>query len=237
MRLRRERSRIVDFGCRLLAAGLTTGTGGNLSLFRRDQGLVAVSPSGIPYPEMTPGDVVLVDLDGRVAQGDRRPTSELAFHLALYRARPDVNAVVHAHSPWATTVACLGWELPAVHYLVGFAGKKVPLAPYATFGTPELARNTVEALGRHQAVLLANHGLVAVGSDLPQAFAVAEEIEFVARIYVQAKAAGEPVILPDDEMDRVVEKFRTYGRHRGARTGVPAAQAAAGRPRRPKERG
>lgn len=240
MRLRRERSQIVAFGCRLLAAGLTTGSGGNLSRFRRDQGLLAVSPSGIPYPEMAPGDVVLVDLEGRVVEGDRRPTSELAFHLAIYRARPDVGAVVHTHSPWATTVACLGWELPPVHYLVGFAGKKVPLAAYATFGTPELARNTTGALGSHQAVLLANHGLVAVGPDLPQAFGVAEEIELVARIYVQAKAAGEPVILPDEEMDRVVEKFRTYGQ-RGAgdraRSGARPGQARAGGPRRPGGRG
>ncbi|MEW6490257.1 MAG: L-fuculose-phosphate aldolase [Thermodesulfobacteriota bacterium] len=240
MRLRRERSQIVEFGCRLLSAGLTTGSGGNLSLLRRDTGLIAVSPSGLPYPEMTPGDVVLVDLDGRVEEGACRPTSELAFHLAIYHSRPEVNAVVHTHSPWATTVACLGWELPPVHYLVGFAGKKVPLAPYATFGTPELARNTARALGSHQAVLLANHGLVAVGSDLPQAFAVAEEIELVARIYVQAKAAGEPVILPDEEMDRVVEKFRAYGQRGqrgGARAGARPGRAAAGRPRRSGGRG
>jgi L-fuculose-phosphate aldolase len=209
--MRRERAEVVRFGVRLLSAALTTGAGGNLSVLRRDTGLVAVTPSGVEYPAMKPGDVVVVDLDGRVQEGRLQPTSELAFHLALYRARADVNAVVHTHSPWATTVACLGWELPAVHYLVGFSGKKVPLALYATFGTSTLARSAAEALGDFNAVLLANHGLIAVGPDLARAFAVAEEIELVARIYLQAKAVGEPVILSDDEMDRVVARFRTYG--------------------------
>ncbi len=172
-------------------------------------------------------------VQGRVQEGRLQPSSELAFHLAIYRARPDVNAVVHAHSPWATTVACLGWELPAVHYLVGFAGKKVPLAPYATFGTPELASNAAAALGAHNAVLLANHGLVAVGPNLAAAFAVAEEIELVARIYLQAKAAGEPVILGDEEMDRVVAKFRTYGQRGPAPSAAAPGRGAVGRRRRP----
>ncbi len=233
MRMRKERTEIVRFGQRLLSAGLTTGAGGNLSTFRRDRGLVAVSPSGVEYPALRPGDVVLVDPQGRVREGDLRPSSELAFHLALYEARPDAGAVVHTHSPWATTVACLGWELPAVHYLVGFAGRKVPLAPYATFGTPELARSAAAALGAHNAVLLANHGLIAVGPDLATAFTVAEEIELVARIYLQAKAAGEPVILPDAEMDRVVEKFRTYGQRGGRPKAAASGRGAAGPHRRP----
>ncbi|MFU8856529.1 MAG: L-fuculose-phosphate aldolase [Deferrisomatales bacterium] len=211
MRLRKERSQIVRFGQRLLSAGLTTGSGGNLSVFRRDASLVAITPSGVEYPDLRPGDVVLVDPEGQVREGALCPSSELALHLAFYGARPDVAAVVHTHSPWAATLACLGWELPAVHYLVGFAGRKVPLAPYATFGTPELARNAVEALGDRNAVLLANHGLAAVGPTLAQAFSVAEEIEWVARVYLQAKAVGEPAILPDEEMGRVVERFRTYG--------------------------
>lgn len=226
MRLRNERSQIVQFGLRLLSAGLTTGSGGNLSVFQREAGLVAVTPSGVEYPEMRPGDVVLVDPEGRPREGSLEPTSELAFHLAFYRARPDVNAVVHTHSPWATTVACLGWELPAVHYLVGFAGRKVPLAPYATFGTPELAGNAVDALEAHNAVLLANHGLAAVGANLAQAFTVAEEIEWVARVYLQAKAAGEPVILADAEMDRIVKRFRTYGQKSGAGRGRGAPRGA-----------
>jgi len=232
MRLRRERSEVVSYGVKLLAAGLTTGSGGNLSIFRRDAGAIAVTPSGVEYPSLKPGDVVLVDPRGNPQEeGPWTASSELPFHLSIYDARPDVSAVVHTHSPWATTVACLGWELPAVHYLVGFAGKKVPLAPYATFGTPRLAENAVRALGGGNAVLLANHGLVAVGPNLGRAFAVAEEIELVARIYLQAKAAGEPVILPDEEMDRVVEKFRTYGQPR-ATAAAPGSAGAEPRRRR-----
>ena len=133
------------------------------------------------------------------------------MHLEVYRRRPDVNAVVHAHSVFATTIACMGWELPAVHYLVGFSGYKVPLAKYATYGTPELARNTADALGSFNAVLMANHGLLAVGPTMLGAFSTAEEIELVAQIYVRAKAMGDPVILPREEMEVVIGKFADYG--------------------------
>ncbi|MBW2356779.1 MAG: class II aldolase/adducin family protein, partial [Deltaproteobacteria bacterium] len=195
-----------------LAAGLTTGTGGNLSWCDRRRGLVAVSPSAVAYDRLTAGNVAVVDLEGRRVEGALAPSSELPFHLALYRHRPDVAAVVHTHSVYATTLACLHWEIPAVHYLVGFAGPKVPLAPYATYGTEALARGVVDAIGSANAVLLANHGMIAVGADLDKAFAVAEEIELVARIYYQAKAVGTPRILPDDEMRRVVERFKSYGK-------------------------
>lgn len=211
MLLEPERSLLVEYGMRMVQAGLTTGTGGNLSLIRREEALLAVTPTGIAYDRLTPGDVVVLTLEGAVVDGNRKPTSELGFHQALYRARPDAGAVVHTHSPYATTMACLGWEIPAVHYLVGFSGRKVPLAPYATFGTPELAENVVAAIDGYNAVLLANHGLVTVGADLPTAFAAAEEIEFVARIYYQTRSVGTPRILPDEEMARVIEKFRTYG--------------------------
>jgi len=216
MLLRNERSEIVRFGNRMLAAGLTTGTGGNLSTFAREQGVMAISPSGIEYAEMEPADVPLVDGDGACVDGGRKPSSELDFHLALYRKRPDIRAVVHTHSVYATTMACLNWEIPAVHYLVAFSGLKVPLAPYATFGTPELAAGVAESIGGYNAVLLANHGLVTVGPNLATAFAVAEEIELVARIYYQARCIGKPVILPNEEMERVVAKFADYGRKGGS---------------------
>jgi L-fuculose-phosphate aldolase len=209
--LKREREEIVAFGNKLLGARLTVGSGGNLSLLRRRRGLVAISPSGVEYPQMTPQDVVVVDRDGCVRQGARAPSSELGIHLALYRRRSDVAAVVHTHSVYATTLACLGWELPAAHYLVAFSGVKVPLAPYATFGTPQLADNVVEAIGDFNAVLMANHGLVAVGPSLARAFTVAEEIEFAARVYFQARCIGTPKILPEAEMQQVAAKFATYG--------------------------
>lgn len=211
MLLQNQRSDIIRFGRRLLTAGLTTGTGGNLSIYDRESDLIAISPSGVDYETMTLEQVPVVDPHGTVLQGDCSPSSELGFHLALYQQRDDIRAVVHTHSVYATTMACLNWEIPAVHYLVAFSGHKVPLAPYATFGSSQLADNVAGAIGEHNAVLLANHGLVTVGANLPTAFAAAEEIELVARIYYQAKCIGEPVILPADEMTRVIGKFASYG--------------------------
>ena len=206
-----QRAEIVHYGKKLITARLTTGTGGNLCILDPLSGLAAISPSGIEYEDMQPEDVVVVDLDGRIVHGRCTPSSELSAHLALYRQREDIRAVLHTHSVYASTLACLHWELPAVHYLVGFAGVKVPLAPYATYGSPELAANICTAIGGSNAVLLTNHGLIAVGGDLKSAYVIAEEIELVARIYYQARCAGDPVILPDEEMERVIEKFKNYG--------------------------
>jgi L-fuculose-phosphate aldolase len=210
MLLKKHRAAVVAHGRKMVAARLTTGTGGNLSIADRKHGLVAISPSAMEYHRMRPEDVVVLDLDGRPVEGDRKPSSELGFHLALYAKRPDVNAVVHTHSIYATTFACLNLEIPAVHYLIGFCGEKVPLAPYATFGSKALARHVAESIGTANAVLLANHGLVSVGKDLPAAFTVAEEIEMVARICFQAKCIGTPRILNAKEMAEVMEKFKTY---------------------------
>src|SRR6185369_17779500 len=122
MLLQEEREEIVRFGRKLVSAQLTSGTGGNLSIFNRSAGLIAISPSGIEYDEMEPSDVTLLDAGGVVVDGCRKPSSELGFHLALYRKRPEIRSVVHTHSVYATTMACLNWEIPAVHYLVAFSG-------------------------------------------------------------------------------------------------------------------
>ena len=211
LNLIKEREEIISFGLKMLTAGLTTGSGGNLSCFNRNEGLIAITPSGVEYPDLTPENILLMDPDGKVCQGEGKPSSEAGFHLALYQNRSDINAVVHTHSPYATTFACLNREIPPVHYLIAFAGNKLSVAPYATFGTLELADNIVGTIKNDHAVLLANHGLVAVGSSLINAFNTAEEIELVARIYYQAQCIGTPVILADEEMDRVKEKFKTYG--------------------------
>ncbi len=211
MLLEEERESVVQYGRNLINAQLTTGTGGNLSIYNRQEGLVAIKPSGVAYFDMTPMDIVVVDLDGNMVDGKFRPSSEMKFHLALYKYRTNINAVVHTHQVYATTLACLNWELPAVHYLVGMAGNKVPLAPYATYGSKELSDNLLKSIGDYNACLLANHGLVAVGATIAAAFAVAEEIEFVSRLYYQTKAIGDPVILSDDEMKEVIKKFKTYG--------------------------
>jgi len=212
MRLERERKEIVTFGRKLLASGLTAGTGGNLSIINRKKNWVAITPSGVDYLEMGSGDVVLVGMDGRLLETSRyKPSSELLFHLALYRKRQDIEGIVHTHSVYATTLATLGWEIPAFHYLVAYSGRKVPLAAYATFGSEELACNVADAIGENNAVLMGSHGVVTTGPTLAKAFETAEIIEYIARVYYLAKGRGEPALLSDGEMDRVIEKFKTYG--------------------------
>jgi L-fuculose-phosphate aldolase len=212
MQLEKERKEIVKFGKKLLTSGLTAGTGGNLSVANRKKNLVAITPSGVDYLEMSPEDVVLVGMEGGLTETSKyNPSSELLFHLALYRGRQDIQAVVHTHSVYATTLASLGWEIPPFHYLVAYSGKKVPLASYATFGSEQLARNVAEAIGDNNAVLMESHGVITVGATLAKAFEAAEIIEYVARVYYLAKNLGEPTILSDEEMKKVIEKFKTYG--------------------------
>ncbi len=211
MRLEEERKSIVQYGRNLITAQLTTGKGGNLSIYNRAEGLVAIKPSGVGYFDMTPADVVVVDLDGNIVDGNLKPSSEIQFHLGLYKYRADINAVVHTHQIYATTIACLNWELPAVHYLVGVSGNKVPLAPYATYGSEELAESILKSIGNYNACLLANHGLVTVGANIDAAFATAEVIELVSRLYYQARCIGDPMILSNNEMKVVIKKFSTYG--------------------------
>jgi L-fuculose-phosphate aldolase len=215
MRLEKERKEIVTFGRKLLTSGLTAGTGGNLSIINRKKNLVAITPSGVDYLEMSPGDVVLVGTEGALAETSKhKPSSELLFHLALYRKRQDIQGIVHTHSVYATTLATLGWEIPPFHYLVAYSGRKVPLAAYATFGSEELARNVAGAIGENNAVLMGGHGVVTIGSTLAKAFETAEIVEYVARVYYLAKGRGEPAILSDEEMGTVMEKFKGYGRNK-----------------------
>lgn len=211
MLLFEERHTIVEYGKKLITARLTTGSGGNLSVYNRREGLIAIKPSGVDYFAMEPEDVVVVSPQGEIIEGRLKPSSEIRFHLDLLNHRADINAVVHTHQVYATTIACLNWELPAVHYLVGFCGNKVPLAPYATYGTGELSENILSSMGNYNACLIANHGIVTVGADLEAAFVTAEELELVAQIFYQAKCLGEPVILPDQEMAEVCERFKSYG--------------------------
>jgi L-fuculose-phosphate aldolase len=213
MRLVKERREIVTFGRKLLSSGLTAGTGGNLSIANRKKNLVAITPSGVDYFQMSPQDIVLVGMGGEPIEASKHnPSSELLFHLALYRKRQDIQAIVHTHSVYATTLATLGWEIPAFHYLVAYSGRKVPLAAYATFGSEELARNVAGAIGENNAVLMKGHGVVAGGATLAKAFETAEIIEYLAQVYYLAKGLGEPTILSDEELNRVIEKFKSYGK-------------------------
>ena len=207
----KERKEVVDYCKMLISRGLTKGTGGNISLFNREANHMIISPSGIDYDVMTAEDVVVCDLQGNVINGDKKPSSEYPMHAIFYEKRTDINAIVHTHSLNATVLASLRWELPAVSYLVAYAGENVRCAKYASFGTPELATNAFEGMKDRQAVLLANHGLLAGSNNLPTAFSIAEEIEFCCEVYVKAKSIGNPVILDQTEMKSMAEKFKTYG--------------------------
>lgn len=206
-----EREQICRFGRRMIAERLTHGTSGNLSICNRKAGLLAISPSGLDYLETEPADIVVLDLDGKIVDGNRKPSSEYALHKLIYQGRDDISAVVHAHSTFATVLSCLGWELPAVHYMLTLAGDTVRCCQYATFGTEELAGNALEAMAQRNAVLLANHGLVAAGHDITAAFTIACEVEFCAEIYWRSRCVGNPVILAGSEMNTMKRLFRSYG--------------------------
>ncbi len=211
MLLKEEREEIVEYGKKLITSGLTKGTGGNLSIYNREKNLVAISPSGIDYFKVRPEDVVVVDLNGSIIEGDKKPSSELDMHLIFYRKRDDLDAIIHTHTVFATTIACLNTSLPAVHYMIALAGVDIRCADYATYGSKKLAENAFEAMKDRNAVLLANHGLLVGAKDLANALNTTEEIEYVAELYYRTKSIGEPVILDDQEMTLMLEKFKTYG--------------------------
>jgi L-fuculose-phosphate aldolase len=194
----------------MLDQGLTTGTGGNISARNGDR--VAISPSGMPYNEIDPEDVPIVDLNGNHLEGDRKPSSEFRMHTDVIRERDDVGGVVHTHSPYASTFASLGEPIPASHYLIAFIGNKIPVAPYETYGTAELAEVALDALGEeYNACLLEQHGVLAVGDSVEAAFEVALMVEYCARIHYQAVSIGEPNIVPDEEIETLLDRFADYG--------------------------
>lgn len=214
MLMEKEREQLIVYGKRLVEAGLTKGTGGNLSVFDRAQGYMAITPSGIDFFEIKPEDIVIMNLAEEVCEGTRTPSSEWEMHLLLYRERTDIDAVIHAHVKYATVLGCLRQNLPAAHYMIAVAGPDVRCADYATYGTHELAVNAAKGMENRKAVILANHGILSGAADLLNAFNIIEEVEYCAEIYVKAKAIGEPVILPEDEMARMAEKFKTYGQRK-----------------------
>ena len=202
---------IVRYCLKMLQTGLTSGTGGNISVFNRRSGKIALTPSGVEYDRMKEEDIVISDLDGNIVEGKLEPTSEKDLHLALYRSRSDVNAVVHVHSEYATTLASLGWEIPPFSYLVAVCGRKVPFVPYAPFGSVELAKTVSACMSEYQAVLMGNHGLVSVGKNLRCAYRTAETVEYLAGVYWRARCAGDPILLDEDQIEDAISRFKTYG--------------------------
>ena len=209
----RRRALLVTYQ-NLLTAGLGVGTSGNVSC-RLDTGLL-ITPTGVPPAEMSVPQLVAISLDGEALAGDQLlPSSEWHMHAAIYRARPDAQAIVHCHSRYATTLACAHRSIPAVHYMIAVAGaREIPLAPYATFGTDVLAQSCVSALGQGNACLLANHGQITLGSSCDHALKVAQEVEELAAIYWNTLLIGGAHELSDEHMAEVEEAFETYGQQR-----------------------
>jgi L-fuculose-phosphate aldolase len=202
--------RIIEAARRMNTSGMNQGRSGNVSA--RVEGGFLVTPTGVPYAELNPADLVFMRRDGERV-GTYTPSSEWRLHRDIYERRPEAGAIVHTHSPFATSLACLRRGIPPFHYEIAFAGgSDVRCAQYATFGTQELSHNALAALEDRWACLLANHGVVAIGRDIDDAFSMAAKVEALARLYWQALQAGEPVLLDEAEMARVLEKFRTYGR-------------------------
>lgn len=211
MLLKEEREKIVEYGMEMVNSGLAKGTSGNLSIFNRVEQLMAISPSGIDYLNIKPSDVMVINMQGEIIDGDKTPSSELQLHKIFYENRSDISAMVHTHSTYATTLSCLNLNLPATHYMLAVAGPDVRCAKYATFGTGELAKNAYEAMLDRKAVILANHGLLTGANTLEKAFNIAMEIEYCAELYYRAKSIGQPIIIDKDEMEKIIKRFKTYG--------------------------
>lgn len=214
MLLEREREEVVRACANLAAAGLVVGTAGNVSVRAGD--LVAVTPSGVDYEELSPQDVGVHRLDGTPVEAPLAPTSELPLHLAVYAAYASagVAAVVHTHPVAATAVSTLVDELPAIHYYVAMFGGSVRVAPYATYGTDELASNVVQAMRGRTACLMGSHGAVTTGPGLKAAYDRSAYLEWVCDVYLRAAAAGTPRLLPPGEIETVMAKLAGYGQRK-----------------------
>ena len=211
MILQDEREQVVEYGRKMIELGITVGTFGNVSCYNPEQNLMAISPSGLDYFKTKPEDVVVLTPDGEKVDGDRKPSSEYDMHRIFYQKRPGVNAVIHTHSVYATTLGCLHWSIEPIHYIIAYAGADVPCIPYVTFGTYELAKAAYEAMGNdHNACILGNHGLLSVGPTLSYTLDVAQQIEFLSQLYYNCKLAGGGVNLSKEDLDVVLGQFVTY---------------------------
>ncbi len=205
------REEIIATCLKMEALGINQGTSGNVSHRFKDG--ILITPSGVSYDLLKPEDIVFVPFSSKEDyKGEYPPSSELDFHFYILKAKPDIECVLHNHSTYATSMAICRMDIPSHHYMVGVAGgKKIPCAKYATFGTQELSENIIKALDGYSACLLANHGVVTTAKTLKKALWIAIEVENLAKQYIMAKQIGEPVILGDQEMDKILKKFKSYG--------------------------
>jgi len=207
------RQAVIDTARSMNSLGINHGTSGNVSV-RIEDGML-ITPSGMKYEHCGPEDIVFVDMEGIPHHETNRPSTEWRFHLDIYRQRPESGAVLHAHSTWCTTLACLGREIPAFHYMVAVAGgTNIRVAPYATFGTRELSDHALHALRHRKACLLANHGLLCLERNLEKVLDLAVEVENLAGVYCQTLAIGTPQVIDTQEMERVLTRFADYGSQR-----------------------
>jgi L-fuculose-phosphate aldolase len=205
----KKRLAIIEACRRMNALGINQGTSGNISL-RHGEGML-ITPTSVPYDEMTPQQIVLMDMEGSFAKG-QRPSSEWRFHLDILRSRKEVEAIVHAHPTYCTILSIMGLEIPPIHYMIAAAGgDTIRCAPYATYGTPELSRHAVKALEGRFACLLGHHGMIAVGPSLAKALWLAVEVETLARQYHGCLQIGQPPLLSREEIERVRNKMAGYG--------------------------
>lgn len=207
-----QRKELVEYGKTMSKEGLSSGTSGNLSIYDPEKNLVFITPSGVDYMKTQLEDIVVMDLDGNIVEGDKKPSSEWHLHTLFYKNKPHARAVVHTHSVFCTTIASLRMPILPVHYVIADANAfEVPCAPYARYGTEKLAQGAVEAAGNSDAVLLANHGIVVCGKDMKSAYGLAKEMEYIAEIQYRSMSIGKPVLLTDEEMQEVAEGFKSYG--------------------------
>ncbi len=203
------RAQLLGIAQQLSELGLNKGTSGNVSV-RHEDGFL-ITPSGMNVTEMQTSSMVMMSMDG-TPKSDGKPSSEWRFHRDIYQAKPHVGAVVHTHSMFATTLACLQKDIPPFHYMIAIAGgDSIPCAPYALFGTQALSDAAITALKDRKACLLANHGMIAIGKDLKQALAITQEVETLCEQYWRAIKIGEPYLLSKQEMTEVFEQFKGYG--------------------------
>lgn len=200
---------LIDIALKAKQKGHNAGRAGNMSV-RFDKGFL-ITPSAIEYEALACHDIVYIDKDGRIDTAGYQPSSEWQLHRDVYLQRPDISAIIHVHSVHATTVACLGYHLPAIHYMIAMAGgDTIRCAPYRLFGSQELSDVVCDALKDRYACLMANHGLIACGTMLAQAMEIASEVEQLCQIYLQCLSVGEPNILSEADMQKVQEKFKRY---------------------------
>jgi L-fuculose-phosphate aldolase len=208
MLMQREREEIIEYCLRMLKDGLTVGTSGNISVRLGDN--IAITPSGVDYEALVPEDICVLTLDGEQVDGRHNPSTEVPMHTVVYQFT-DALAVVHTHPVYATVVGTLLPEVPRIHYMLAHLGGPVRVAPYAPFGTDKLARNCMVAMKDRYGVLLQNHGATTYGDSLAKAYSRSVYLEWLCRIYCEAKALGKPRLLTDVEFDEVAGAVTAYG--------------------------